>query len=114
MHSAQCVTKNTSVCTQMPECGYLKDRKNAEFPVVNRCVTCCNTIYNSVPLDLSGCRKEIEALSPNYVRAVFTVESGEETAAVLDRLKQLYVGGRMLFAPDGQDGTRGHFRRGVE
>ncbi|MFR3320933.1 MAG: hypothetical protein ACLTSZ_06905 [Lachnospiraceae bacterium] len=44
MHSAQCVTKNTSVCTQMPECGYLKDRKNAEFPVVNRCVTCCNTI----------------------------------------------------------------------
>ena len=114
MHSAQCVTKNTSVCTQMPECGYLKDRKNAEFPVVNRCVTCCNTIYNSVPLDLSGCRKEIEALSPNYVRAVFTVESGEETAAVLDRLKQLYVGGRMLFASDGQDGTRGHFRRGVE
>ena len=114
MHSAQCVTKNTSVCTQMPECGYLKDRKNAEFPVVNRCVTCCNTIYNSVPLDLSGCRKEIEALSPDFVRAVFTVESGEETAAVLDRLKQLYVGGRMLFAPDGQDGTRGHFRRGVE
>ena len=114
MHSAQCVTKNTSVCTQMPECGYLKDRKNAEFPVVNRCVTCCNTIYNSVPLDLSCCRKEIETLSPNYVRAVFTVESGEETAAVLDRLKQLYVGGRMLFASDGQDGTRGHFRRGVE
>ena len=114
MHSAQCVTKNTSVCTQMPECGYLKDRKNAEFPVVNRCVTCCNTIYNSVPLDLTGCRKEIEALSPDFVRAAFTVESEEETAAVLDRLKQLYVGGRMLFASDGQDGTRGHFRRGVE
>ena len=82
------------------------------FPVRNQCRFCCNTIYNSVPLDLSGCRKEIEALSPNYVRAVFTVESGEETAAVLDRLKRLYVGGRMLFASDGQDGTRGHSEEG--
>ena len=111
MHSAQCVTKNTSSCTQIPKCGYLKDRKSAEFPVVNRCVTCCNTIYNSVPLDLTGCQKEIETLAPDFVRAAFTVESGEETAAVLRRLKQWRITGQAL---DGQDGTRGHFRRGVE
>ena len=111
MHSAQCVTKNTSSCTQIPKCGYLKDRKSAEFPVVNRCVTCCNTIYNSVPLDLTGCQKEIEILAPDFVRAAFTVESGEETAAVLRRLKQWRITGQAL---DGQDGTRGHFRRGVE
>ena len=114
MHSAQCVTKNTSGCTQMPECSYLKDRKRAEFPVVNRCVTCCNTIYNSVPLDLTGCRKEIEALSPDVVRVAFTVESGAETAEILKRLKQWHTDGQAFFAPDGQDGTRGHFRRGVE
>ena len=111
MHSAQCVTKNTSSCTQIPKCGYLKDRKSAEFPVVNRCVTCCNTIYNSVPLDLTGCQKEIETLAPDFVRAAFTVESGEETAAVLRRLKQWRITGQAL---DGQEGTRGHFRRGVE
>ena len=111
MHSAQCVTKNTSSCTQIPKCGYLKDRKSAEFPVVNRCVTCCNTIYNSVPLDLTGCQKEIEILAPDFVRAAFTVESGEETAAVLRRLKQWRITGQAL---DGQEGTRGHFRRGVE
>lgn len=111
MHSAQCVTKNTSSCTQIPKCGYLKDRKSAEFPVVNRCVTCCNTIYNSVPLDLTGCQKEIEILAPDFVRATFTAESAEETAAVLRRLKQWHTTGR---APDGQEGTRGHFRRGVE
>ena len=110
MHSAQCVTKNTSSCTQIPKCGYLKDRKSAEFPVVNRCVTCCNTIYNSVPLDLTGCQKEIEILAPDFVRAAFTVESGEETAAVLRRLKQWRITGQAL---DGQEGTRGHFRRGV-
>ena len=67
--------------------------------------------YNSVPLDLTGCQKEIETLAPDFVRAAFTVESGEETAAVLRRLKQWRITGQAL---DGQDGTRGHFRRGVE
>ena len=31
--------------------------------------------YNSVPLDLTGCQKEIEILAPDFVRAAFTVES---------------------------------------
>lgn len=114
MHSAQCVTKNTSSCTQIPKCGYLKDRKSAEFPVVNRCVACCNTIYNSVPLDLTGCSKEIGTLVPDFVRAVFTVESASETAVTLKRLKEWQTIGQTFAALDGQDGTRGHFRRGVE
>lgn len=114
MHSAQCVTKNTSACTQMSEHGYLKDRKRTEFPFVNRCVTCCNTIYNSVPLDLTGCQKEIETLAPDFVRAVFTVESASEAAAMLKRLKEWQTADRTIAVLDGQDGTRGHFRRGVE
>ena len=67
-----------------------------------------------MPLDLTGCRKEIEALSPDVVRVAFTVESGAETAEILKRLKQWHTDGQAFFAPDGQDGTRGHFRRGVE
>lgn len=114
MHSAQCVTANTSACTKTPVCSYLKDRKRAEFPVMNRCVSCCNTIYNSVPLDLTGCQKEIEVLAPDFVRAVFTTESGEETAAILERLKQWQETGRMPLSSEGPEGTRGHFRRGVE
>lgn len=113
MHSAQCVVKNTSGCKKRPGVTYLQDRKNVKFPVVNRCPVCCNTIYNSVPLMLGGCRKELETLMPSVVRLSFTVESGEETAQVLSQYK------RLLFDEDSREdvdlgGTRGHFKRGVE
>ena len=112
MHSAQCVTKNTSVCTQMPECGYLKDRKNAEFPVVNRCVTCCNTIYNSSPLSLLKDKKQIDRLQPEVLRLAFTSESAAQTGEVLDA----YVKTFLHQEPVELEGefTRGHFKRGVE
>lgn len=108
MHSAQCVLKNTAGCTAQPVVLWMKDRKQSLLPVRNRCVTCCNTVYNALPLDLGGCENEIRALSPKSLRLSFTIESGEETRAVLER-----------FAGDGLQqgdtgGTRGHFRRGVE
>ena len=108
MHSAQCVLKNTAGCTAQPVVLWMKDRKQSLLPVRNRCVTCCNTVYNALPLDLGGCEDEIRALSPKSLRLSFTIESGEETRAVLER-----------FARDGLQqgdtgGTRGHFRRGVE
>ncbi len=108
-HSAQCVVKNTRGCTARPEITWIRDRKQALFPVINRCAGCCNTIYNSVPLELGGCEKEIRALAPSYLRLSFTVETRRETEAVLER----YTGN--LFDPDSfTGGTRGHFRRGVE
>ena len=108
MHSAQCVLKNTAGCTAQPVVLWMKDRKQSLLPVRNRCVTCCNTVYNALPLDLGGCEDEIRALSPKSLRLSFTIESGEETRAVLER-----------FVRDGLQqgdtgGTRGHFRRGVE
>lgn len=108
MHSAQCVFKNTSGCTAHPEVLWMKDRKQSLLPVRNRCVTCCNTIYNALPLDLGGCEKEIQALAPESLRLSFTIENGEEMGAVLERF------GKAGLRQGDTGGTRGHFRRGVE
>lgn len=115
MQSAQCVLKNTKGCSHTPAVTYLKDRKKAEFPVLNRCIVCCNTIYNSVPLSLYGCKKEIEQLSPSFVRLSFTIESKEETKRILKKYSRPdeELCRRDAQGPD-QEGTRGHFRRGVE
>lgn len=113
MQSAQCVQKNIFGCTKVPGFLLLEDRKKVRFPVQNRCAFCCNTIYNSVPLQLGGYRKEIEELSLAFVRLSFTIESAEETRQIL---KQYH---RLLFSGNGMcdempAGTRGHFKRGVE
>lgn len=109
MQSAQCVQKNTSGCTGEPGFLYLKDRRNAQFPVLNRCPVCCNTIYNSVPLELSSCRDEIAALAPDALRLSFTVEPAGQVREVLGRYAAL-----CRTADARTQGTRGHFKRGVE
>ncbi len=113
MQSAQCVVKNTDRCTGTPSVIYLTDRKNARFPVLNRCLFCCNTIYNSVPLMLCGCQPELVRLAPAYVRLSFTIETKEEAADVIEACVCTLRGDE----PKGDftvNGTRGHFRRGVE
>ncbi len=117
MQSAQCVVKNTDRCTRIPEVTFIRDRKNAAFPVLNRCPFCCNTIYNSVPLMLCGCHSELAQLSLAFVRFSFTIESREETARVLRLGAALLCGDRSAEEPTEKAviaGTRGHFRRGVE
>lgn len=118
MQSAQCVLKNTKGCSRIPSVTYLRDRKNAEFPVLNRCYVCCNTIYNSVPLMLHGCEKEIRQLAPAFVRLSFTIEPAEEMRRILKKYGEVLWSrengtGQQMRMPD-QAGTRGHFRRGVE
>ncbi len=113
MQSAQCVVKNTSGCAKASGVTYLTDRKNARFPVLNRCLFCYNTIYNSVPLVLYGCREELARLAPEYLRLSFTVESGEETRRVLRQCEQI-LSGKEDAGLLTNVGTRGHFKRGVE
>jgi putative protease len=112
MQSAQCLVKNTKGCTGIPTVTYLTDRKNARFPVRTRCNVCCNTIYNSVPLQLGGCAEELAQLAPDYLRLSFTVEDAAETARILKLYHSLLAEGHTNEA--GLEGTRGHFRRGVE
>jgi putative protease len=112
MQSAQCVVKNTKGCTSIPSVTYLTDRKNARFPVQTRCTVCCNTLYNSVPLQLGNCREEIGQLAPDYLRLSFTVEDRAETERIFRQYSRLFFTDE---ADEAQlEGTRGHFRRGVE
>ncbi len=108
MQSAQCVKQTTAGCTGRPEITFITDRKNIRFPVLNRCLFCTNTVFNSLPLRLGSCAEEIRSVAPSYLRLSFTIESAEETVQILRQYLQ--EGGRI---PDTQ-GTRGHFKRGVE
>ncbi|MCD7819019.1 MAG: U32 family peptidase [Lachnospiraceae bacterium] len=110
MQSAQCVRKNTSGCISgagkyHSDILYLRDRKHIRFPVLTRCRFCTNTIFNSVPLQLFGCRDEIRRIHPDFVRISFTIESSRETELILKHYRSRI--------PEGE-GTRGHFKRGVE
>jgi putative protease len=112
MVTAQCLKKNTSGCTGVPALLYLKDRRQASFPVRTRCSECCNVIYNSVPLDLLDCGAELRKLHPSFLRLAFTAESAQETAEVLGRYESFLAGADV--PSGGESRTRGHFRRGVE
>ena len=50
---------------------------------------------------------------PEYLRMSFTIESGRETARILKRYEGLLFSGTDTEQTE-LDGTRGHFRRGVE
>lgn len=113
MQSAQCVTKNTRGCTGKTSVRFLKDRKHMEFPVLNRCNVCCNTIFNAVPLQLVTCRDEICRLAPSWLRLSFTVENGAQTNQILKQYSSVFLEGKEDTA-NVSDGTRGHFKRGVE
>ena len=113
MHSAQCVRKNTAGCSGKPQVLWVKDRKQVQFPVLNRCSVCCNTIYNSVPLQLDECIDSVKMISPEWIRLSFTIENAEETEQVIDRYRNVFFDtGKNTDLES--EGTRGHFRRGVE
>ncbi len=107
MQSAQCVKKTVHGCNGKPEIVRIKDRINVLFPVLNRCLFCTNTIYNSVPLSLGGCRDEIERIAPSFLRLSFTIETSSEVRGILES----YLRGNNA---EVFEGTRGHFKRGVQ
>ena len=82
----------------------------AEHSKRHTCCSCCyNTVYNSKPTMIYDLRKEIEALSPDFLRLEFTTESYEETLSILrDAVKDISELKR------GKEYTGGHFKRGVE
>lgn len=102
MVSANCVKKTAQGCNRGNEILGLKDRMGKEMKVRCYCKYCYNQIYNAEPLVLYDLKQEIAALRPASLRYDFSVESGEQTAAVLAGSWQP----RQM--------TRGHFKRGVE
>ncbi len=121
MISAQCVHRNTEHCDHKMTLSWLRDRYGAEFPVRNWCSLCMNEIYNSVALNLMPCIEELKALGILRYRISLTVEDRMESAEILRKASACLRGqsgrDKKQKGPDkwGQaDGTRGHFKRGVE
>ncbi len=110
MITAQCLVMNTDKCQHKPHFSVLTDRKDASFPVWNSCSICTNIIYNSVPLDLTPEREAIRSHGFKSLRLSFTDERPQQTKSVANAVTFAMEGGEL---PNIQ-GTRGHYKRGVE
>ena len=125
MVSANCIRKTTSGCdmgrrqdyydfSNKENQLYLRDRYQTKFPVVCDCTHCINMIYNSVPLSLHSYLERLKKEKPHTFRIDLTVETGEESEAVLRYLTELIDGEKSLGEPPYKNYTKGHFARGVE
>lgn len=113
MVSAQCITKTVKGCSKCPSLLWMKDRTGARLPVQNHCAFCYNMILNPLPVSLHGCADSVKRLAPEGLRLCFTIETGEETKAVLNAFAAEFIRGENA-EPPFTEFTRGHFRRGVE
>ena len=106
MVTAGCLHKTLDVCRRREEVWYLKDRYQKKFPVKNFCRDCYNIIYNSQPVYLLDCQKELRQTGVGAYRIMFTTEKKEEVDQVLAQ----WAGHEKART----DFTRGHWKRGVE
>ena len=83
MITANCLAKTLKNCKKQPGYLYLEDRYQKRFPVRRCCHSCHNVIYNSAPLYLLDCTKELGRLQPGSVRLHFTMEGKEEIRTIL-------------------------------
>lgn len=126
MVTAQCLVKTVSggdnshldrplngfCCGKGIEKVQLIDRLDKKFPVTRNCTYCYNTIYNSTPLSLLKNHEDVLALKTKNIRLDFTIESGKETAMVLDRFIESFFYQNKV--EEIKDFTRGHFNRGID
>ena len=112
MVSAQCLKKTAGRCNHKQELTYLQDRTRIRMPVKSVCPYCYNVIYNGYAMCLFDEWKTILQMAPGSVRISFTVETGEETAAVLKGWDRAKSG--LLAEISEIPLTKGHFRRGVQ
>lgn len=113
MVSAQCVRRTLGECTKRSGTMFMKDRTGKKIPVKNHCRFCYNTIYNPAPLSLLGLSRQVERLGVRILRLSFTLETPEETGAILHEFGEHFLRAKDVAAPRGEF-TRGHFKRGVE
>ena len=102
MFTANCLIKNSKVCSKNSDILYYKDRKGFSFMVKSNCSSCYNTIYNAKRTSLLGLTEDINQLNVSYFRFSFTDENAEEISLLLNNFND----------PEGY--TRGHYIRGVE
>ncbi len=89
---------------------YIKDRKNAEFPIIRDCNECLAFILNSAPV-YSINKKEILHIGVGYMRMEFTTEDYDTTYDIAKEHIKIAKGEPPSLSP--KNTTGGHFSRGV-
>lgn len=113
MVTANCIQKTTDGCKGKSGSICLTDRRQKKFVVKNFCECCYNVIYNTAPLFLADKAEELRKLSVQELRLDFTVESPEESAAVIAAYCDGFIWGIPTARPKSEF-TRGHYQRGVK
>ena len=106
MISAQCIQKNSSGCTRKSGYITMTDRKGEKFRVQNRCDSCYNILYNSVPVSLHTRLESLAKLSGTGYRLDFTTESPEFISDILG----LFTGESKTCS---YRYTKGHWDKGI-
>ena len=117
MKTQNCLYRNAASCEEgrcreerEHRLSYI-DRKGEELPVVKDCLTCVNTMYNSVPTYLLDRLSDYRSLSLSGIRLDFT----DEDAHMISELISAYRAAKSGRAPAADfKFTRGHMKRGVE
>lgn len=113
MVSEQCPRRTTGLCpeTAAKGGGYLNDAEGETFPVVPVCRFCHSLLYHSRVFSLFPRWNEVEGCNVSGYRIDLTLESADETEAVLRDYSLVRNGGDV---PQSADTTRGSWVRGVE
>ena len=103
--SAQCLNKTLNGCNHKCSKGNITDRKNKDFIYMNRCMSCTNILFNSVPTYLSN--NDISSLELSNIRCriIFT----DEDKSAVDKILRSIIDDEITC-----EYTKGHFNRGVE
>ena len=117
MYSANCLQKTLGKCllenTKKQHTYTLTDRYKNHFPVVQNCIHCYNILYNTVPMSLHGQIQSLLQEKFAVYRLDFSLESREETHAVLQYYSTVWKKEDANKFPIA-DFTNGHYKRGVE
>lgn len=117
MYSANCLQKTLGNCllenTKKQHTYTLTDRYKNHFPVVQNCIHCYNILYNTVPMSLHGQIQSLLQEKFAVYRLDFSIESREETHAVLQYYSTVWKKEDANKFPIA-DFTNGHYKRGVE
>lgn len=117
MYSANCIRLTYDQCINdhsgKQNIYYIVDRYKNQFPILQNCFHCYNTLYNTVPMSLHGSWEQLKKYEFSAYRVDLTIESRKETEQILDYFEKLVYSMEMIPFPF-DNYTNGHFKRGVE
>lgn len=113
MISAGCVKKTLKLCDNNSSTYILRDRYKKNFKVKTSCKFCYNVIYNSLPLSLISCSKQILNFGLDYIRLNFTFETADEVSDITDMYIESFIHQKEISYDIGEH-TKGHFKRKVD